>query len=382
MLFSEVIGQQPVKDFLIQSVKQNRLSHALIFQAPEGAGGLPMALAFAQYIVCVDKQADDACGQCGPCKRAAQFIHPDIHFSYPVVPRKPGDKPISTDYVREWRQFISQDPYAATFDWLQFIDAENKQGNITAAECGDIIRKFNLKSYESEYKILLMWRPEFLEKEGNRLLKLIEEPPPKTVFIFVAENMDRILPTIQSRAQLVRMRSLTASELTEALTTKAGQDEKTAVRIAGLAEGNYGQARKMIGEVSDDFLPDLRSWLNVIIQRNPVAMQEWIDEMASPKQGRERQKQFIRYFLGLVEHALRLQYLKKDHFSFPAEEQDFAVNLNKVADIYQLNLIVEELDKACYHIERNANSKLLFHALSLRLQYIFLRKDLPVGPEN
>lgn len=378
MAFSDVIGQQPVKDFLIQSVEKNRLSHALLFQAPEGAGGLPMALAFAQYVVCTNKQARDACGHCGACKRAAQYIHPDIHFSYPVVPRKPGDKPISTDYAKEWREFLIKEPYGNTFDWLQFIGAENKQGNITAAECGDIIRKFNLKSYESEYKILLMWRPEFLEKEGNRLLKLIEEPPPKTLFIFVAENIERILPTIRSRAQLVKMNSLSVPEVASALVSRAGQPEEKAQQVATLAEGSYSEALKLIGDVSEDFLAELREWLNVIIQRNPIGLQEWIEQMASPKRGRERQKQFLRYFLSLVEHALRWQYLGREHLPFPDDEQEFAAKLDKVADIHQLRRIVEELDKACYYIERNANARLLFHALSLRLQYIFLRKDLPV----
>lgn len=337
-----------------------------------------MALAFARYLVCTDKKQEDACGQCGPCKRAAQLVHPDIHFSYPVVPRKPGDKPISTDYAKEWREFILKEPYANTFDWLQFIGAENKQGNITAAECGDIIRQFNLKSYESEYKILLMWRPEFLEKEGNRLLKLIEEPPEKTLFIFVAENIENILPTIRSRAQLVKMNGLSVAELTGALMAKGTQKEKNARRIAGLAEGSYYQALKLTDDVSDDFMVELKEWLNVIIQRNPIGLQDWIEQMANPKRGREKQKQFLRYFLGLAEHVLRLQFVGNEHWQFPEEEQEFAARLYKVADLQQLRRVVEELSKACYYIERNANAKLLFHALSLRLQYIFLRKDLPV----
>lgn len=379
MLFADVIGQQAVKDFLIGSVQKNRLSHALLFQAPEGSGGLPLALAFAQYIVCTNKKEQDACGECGPCKRAAQFIHPDIHFSYPVIPRKSGDKPLSSDYIKEWREFIFKEPYANTFDWLQFIGAENKQGNITAAECSDIIRKFSLKSYESEYKILLMWRPEFLEKEGNRLLKLIEEPPPKTLFIFVAENPERILSTIRSRTQLVKINGLSVSDITEALMARTEEGEKTARQIAALAEGSYYEALKLTGEISDDFLPELRQWLNVIIQRKPLALQEWIEQMANPKRGREKQKQFLRFFLNLMEHALRLQYMDNGQLQFPDEERRFAAGLQKTADVVQMQQIIKELDKACYHIERNANPKILFHALSLRLQYIFSGKRLPVG---
>ncbi|HEY0274204.1 MAG TPA: hypothetical protein VGC22_13515, partial [Chitinophaga sp.] len=183
MLFSDIIGQEATKQQLLQSVQQRRLSHAMILLGPEGAGGLPLALAFSQYIACEQQQAHDACGVCPSCIKAGRYIHPDIHFSYPVVPRKPGDKPISTDYVAEWRQFIATNPYGNAYDWLQFIGAENKQGNITANECNDIIHKLSLKSFESAYKILVMWMPEYLGNEGNRLLKLIEEPPANTLFL-------------------------------------------------------------------------------------------------------------------------------------------------------------------------------------------------------
>src|SRR5690242_17499308 len=177
MLFSDVIGNGGVKEQLARSVQQNRLSHALLFLAPEGAGGLPLALAFAQYVVCADRRGDEACGQCHQCRKAAGFVHPDIHYSYPVIARKSGDKPVSTDYIKEWREFIGQYPYGDAYDWLQSIQAENKQGNITKYECLEIIRKLSLKSFESPYKILIMWRPEYLGREGNRLLKIIEEPP-------------------------------------------------------------------------------------------------------------------------------------------------------------------------------------------------------------
>ena len=151
MLFSEVIGQQQHKEALLQAANNNQLSHALLFLAPEGAGGLPMALALAQYLVCTDKQAGDSCGKCAACKKAAQLIHPDIHFTYPVVPRKSGDKPISADYAKEWREFVKSQPYGNAYQWMQFINAENKQGNISVRECSEIIHNLGLKSYESDY---------------------------------------------------------------------------------------------------------------------------------------------------------------------------------------------------------------------------------------
>ena len=238
MLFKDVIGQAEIKQQLVDMVSQNRLSHALLFLGSEGSGALTLGHCLRQLLsvlFLIHRQAKkmpilrylatnsarkeiavptrlqeaDAWMQIQPAfLKGRGMVHPDIHFSYPVIPRKPGDKPVSTDYITEWREFIAQYPYGNAYDWLQFIGAENKQGNITAHECNDIIRKLYLKSFESSYKILLMWMPEYLGNEGNKLLKLIEEPPPDTIFIFVAENESLILPTILSRTQLIRIPSL------------------------------------------------------------------------------------------------------------------------------------------------------------------------------
>src|SRR3954464_2966187 len=274
MLFGNVIGQLNTKAHLLEMVKQNRLSHALLFLGKEGSGALSIALAFAQYMVC-DKiqnrqksaeaalplfglnassqqqtannnQQTDSCGECPSCVKAAKLIHPDVHFSYPVIPKKSGDKPISTDYITEWREFVKLYPYGNAFDWLQFIGAENKQGNITAEECNDIIHKLSLKSFESGYKILIMWMPEYLGKEGNKLLKLIEEPPANTLFILVAENDDQLLPTILSRCQLIKIPSPSSDAIKEALMQKAGAASEIATQIAGIAEGNYREALQLL----------------------------------------------------------------------------------------------------------------------------------------
>jgi len=378
MLFSNIIGQENIRQQLVQAVQQNRLSHAMLLLAPEGAGGLPLALAFTQYLVCENKQEHDACGQCSACIKASQYIHPDIHFSYPVIPRKPGDKPLSTDYAAEWREFIGTHPYGNAYDWLQFIGAENKQGNITANECHDIIRKLSLKSFESQYKILLMWMPEYLGNEGNRLLKLIEEPPPNTLFILVAENQEQILATILSRTHLIRVNPLPKEVLVDALVTRAKAAPAKARQAATIAMGNYREAMTLLQNAEDDYHELLRNWLNYIFTGNRPALQAWIEQIASTKIGRENQKQFLRYFINLLEHSLRLQFLDRQQLAFSEEEMDFAAKLNKLANLKQMESIMELLDNACYYIERNANAKLLFHALSIRLQYIFRNKPLPV----
>lgn len=375
-------------------IGQNRLSHALLFTGKEGSGALSMALAFAQYILCekvsrpqpagpslfgdaepvTAEIPKDACGECNACKKAAEMVHPDIHFSYPVVPKKPGDKPISTDYASEWREFISQYPYGNVYDWLQFIGAENKQGNITANECNDIIRKLNLKSFESGYKILVMWMPEFLGNEGNKLLKLIEEPPANTLFILVTENENLVLQTILSRTQLVKIPPLSAKDIEAALTEKSKLSSDQARQLASVSGGNYREALQLVQHAGEDWQALLREWLNAIMKSGPIAQVKWIEEIS--KHGREKQKQFLRYFNHLLEGAIKLQVMQSQDVPLPDNEKDFAIRLNKMTNIEQQQAIVEELDKAAYYIERNANAKMLFHALTIRLYHIIADKSV------
>lgn len=382
-------------------VQHNRLSHALLFLGKEGSGALSLAMAFSQYVVCekvngkiknssavslfgepepttlASTLAMDACGVCSACTKAGQLVHPDIHYCYPVIPRKPGDEPKSTDYITEWRDFFSHHPYGNVYDWLQFLKAENKQGNITKEECNDITRKISLKSFESEYKILIIWMPEYLTKNGNKLLKLIEEPPPNTLFILVAENEDLILPTILSRTQLVKIPALTNLEVESALALQLGVPVEKAQQVAALSEGNYREALQLLEHVEDDWQAILREWLNMISKKNLAGQVKWIDEMS--KQGRERQKQFLKYFNHLLEQAIRLRVINgnaSDTFSIATNEKDFALRLNKLCNIHQQEAIVHELDKASYYIERNANGKMLFHALSIKLYHIITNNSL------
>jgi DNA polymerase-3 subunit delta' len=399
--FEKGIGQKEIKEQLIQMVQHNRLSHALLFLGKEGSGALALALAFAQYIVCEQVNGkiknspepslfgepepasqqpahfNDSCGVCSACVKASQLIHPDIHFSYPVIPRKSGDKPISTDYINEWRGFIAAQPYGNVYDWLQFIGAENKQGNITSDECNDITRKISLKSFESEYKILIIWMPEYLTKNGNKLLKLIEEPPPNTLFLLVAENEDLILPTILSRTQLVKIPLLSNVEVESALAQRLGVPIEKAQQIAALSEGNYREALQLLEQAEDDWQITLREWLNLISKKNLGGQVKWIEDMS--KQGREKQKQFLKYFTHLLEQAIRLSVVDEktaDSLSIAANEKDFALRLNKLCTIHQQEAIVHELDKASYYIERNANGKMLFHALTIKLYHIITNNSL------
>jgi DNA polymerase III subunit delta' len=398
MQFSNIIGQSSVKQQLAELVQHNRLSHALLFLGKEGSGSLSLALAFAQYIVCEKVNGKntaiqagpslfgdepetlnpkpvtltDSCGVCSACLKANQLVHPDIHFSYPTVTKKPGEKPVATDFISEWREFIKLSPYGNSFDWIEQIkEKENSQGKITAEECNDIIRKLSLKSFESEYKILIMWMPEMLGTEGNKLLKLIEEPPANTLFILVTENEAQVLQTIVSRCQLIKIPALETKEIEEALISRNKTEPAIARQVASVSEGNYHEALQLVQHAEEDWQSLLREWLNAILKTGPVAQTKWVEEIS--RLGREKQKQFLRYFNHLLEQAIHYRIMG-DKLNIGEKERDFAERLNKIAGIEQQQAIIEELDRASYYIERNANGKMLFHALTIKLYHIIQDK--------
>jgi len=396
MQFSKIINQKEVKQQLVELIQHNRLSHALLFLGKEGSGTLSLALALAQYLTCEKanpksqttnpnaslfeeepttsnlkpQTSNDSCGICPSCTKANQLVHPDIHYSYPVVTKKSGTPPLSVDYITEWREFINNYPYGNVYDWLQFISAENKQGNITANECNDIIHKLSLKSFESEYKILIMWMPEHLGAEGNKLLKLIEEPPPNTLFILIAENETLLLPTIVSRCQMIKIPMLETTDIESAL-IDSKIDPAKARQVAATAEGNYREALQLLQHAEEDWQGILRDWLNSIIKTGPIAQTKWVEETS--RLGREKQKQFLRYFNHLLEQSIRSKIMGSN-IHLPDNEKDFADRLNRLADISQQQAIIEELDRASYYIERNANAKILFHALTIKLYHIIQDK--------
>ena len=400
MQFKAITGQTRVQQRLTDLVQNNRLSHALLFLSREGSGALQIALAFSQYLVCEKVNTSlkgnkmpslfgevpttvqqepvtwtDACGECAACIKAQQFIHPDIHYSYPVVPKKGADKPLSSDYIKEWREFLVKEPYGNAYDWLQFIGAENKQGNITAHECNDILHQLSLKSFESDYKIHIMWMPEYLGNEGNKLLKLIEEPPADTVFIMVAENESLILPTILSRCQLVKIPPVPVDAMEESLVQQYKLSVQQAKGLAGMSAGNFREALQLMQHAEEDWQHLLREWLNAILKTGPGAQVKWIEEIS--RLGREKQKQFLRYFNHLLAQSIRLQIIGESGMKHIADkEKDFMLRLNKLAGIGSQKVMVEELDKAVYYIERNANARLLFHALTIKLYHIMKDKAL------
>src|SRR6195952_3583859 len=244
MQFKHIVGQDAIKQRLLNSVKENRVSHAQLFLGPGGSGSLPLAVAYAQYLSCEDKQADDSCGICSSCRKYQKLMHPDLHFSYPFFAKHKDDTALT--FIEEWREAFLASPYLSLDTWRGYLDAENKQANINIAECHQIIKKLSFKPFESEYKILILWLPEYLDKEGNSLLKIIEEPQPNTLFLLVAQSQDQILNTILSRTQLVKIPALGYDDIKDDLVANHHQTEMAASEIAYLSNGNMTEALTML----------------------------------------------------------------------------------------------------------------------------------------
>lgn len=381
MLFKEIVGHQKIKELLISSHQNDRTAHAQIFMGKEGNGALAMALAYAQYILCEQVTATDACGQCSSCKKANKLVHPDIHFSYPTV----GPKKISTDFISEWRKIVLENPYMNVNQWLECLDADNKQGNITASECLSIVQRLSYKASEGSYRVMILWLPEFLGKEGNRLLKLIEEPRPNTIFILVSEQADKILNTILSRCQLINFARLNDNEIAELLIHKYEVSEDRAKNIAYLAEGNINKALGFLEEAPNVNSTLFIDWLRVCYRGQPKSMVEWVEAMISGKHktkdffvktGRKDQIYFLKYALFFLREFMALQQGHDkvrllDHSLQTAHNMLKVIGREAIADMMQL------FDDMAYHIERNAHPKILFLDASIQMHHI-IKKQGPV----
>jgi DNA polymerase III subunit delta' len=375
LTFSNVVGQQAAKEGLLKMWRSNVFPHALLLTGAEGTGGLPLALATAQYIFCENRTDTDSCGKCAGCSKTARMEHADLHFSFPSITGK-GTKANSKLFLQDFREFVHQTPYGTTYDWLQYINAENKQGNITAEECREIIEILYLKSYEGGKKILIMWRPEYLGKEGNILLKLIEEPPADTIMIFVAESKENILATIQSRTQEVRLAPIAAADIAEALSTRSLADPRMSSQVAHLAMGSFAEALRLLRHADNDLFPEVRQLFNVLFTNNGVGISKFAEEWS--KVGREQQKNLLHYVIQLMEHTIKAKYSPHSPIPLPDVEADFVRRLAaKNLSLDATSKFIASISETIYFIERNAHSKTQLHALLIRLQFIILGRPLP-----
>lgn len=362
MQFKDIIGQEAIKKKLITGVQEGRIPHAQMFLGPEGNGNLALALAYAQYIGCPNKTDDDSCGTCPNCSKYGKLIHPDLHFTYPTV----GAKEISDNFIEQWRTTFLANPYLSVFDWLMSLGAENKQGNITVDECRNIIKKLSLKSFEGNFKVLIMWMPEYLGKEGNTLLKLIEEPPQKTLFLLAANNDEHILGTIKSRTQLVKIPALQQPQVQDALMQRNHADAETARAAAFLSEGNYNLGVKLLSQTENNFFDSFRNWMLMCYKNDMANVLSWIDEAATL--GREMLKHFFAYGLHIFRECLIAQNTDGQMLRLTEKERDFVGKFSNFLTTNTIETITNAFNDAIYHTERNANAKITLINLSLLIK--------------
>jgi len=363
MQFKQIVGQEAIKQRLINSVKENRVSHAQLFLGPAGSGSLPLAVAYAQYLSCEDKQPDDSCGECSSCRKYQKLMHPDLHFSYPFFAKHKDDTAIT--FIEQWREAFIANPYLSLDAWRGYLEAENKQANINIAECHQIIKKLSFKPFESAYKILILWLPEYLDKEGNALLKIIEEPQPNTLFILVAQNQDQILNTILSRTQLIKIPALGYDEIKNFLVEKHHQTAEAAAQVAYLSNGNLAEALAMLQDDNNSFHTQFVQWLRLCFGNKGIEIVGFVELAA--KMGRENQKNFLRYGVNFLRECCLILSGAETLVHLPPQELETAQRMAKAMSIPLAKGIINELEKAHYHIERNANPKILFLDVSLQI---------------
>jgi len=383
MQFSEVLGQKHIKNHLTTSVDAGRIAHAQLFVGPEGSGTLPMALAYAQYILCGNTNGENAGGNASCNIKFKNYSHPDLHFAFPVTTSdKVKSKPVSSYYLEEWRQLLDQQPYGNLFDWYKLLGVDNKQGQIGVDEALNIVKSLALKSYEGGYKVMLIWMAEKMNTaSANKLLKLIEEPPEKTIFILIAEDEEQIINTIRSRCQVLHFPPLAEDAISEALVKNYHIETSIATKIAHQANGNYNKACDLIYQDSEDI--QFEKWFVIWIRSafkakgNKAAIHDlisWSEEIA--KTGRETQKKFLAFCLNYFRQALLLNYKANELVYLEPKSEDF--KLEKFAPfVHDSNImeISEELQDAIYHIERNGNSKIILTDLSIKLTRLLHKKS-------
>lgn len=379
MQFKEIVGHTEVKERLINSVKEERISHAQLFLGAEGSGNLPIAIAYAQYIACENKTDTDSCGTCASCVKFEKLAHPDLHFVFPVATNKSIKKdPVSSKFITEWRELvIEKKGYITLPDLQEKLATENKQLIIPKDESVEILKILSLKTYESEYKTMIIWFPEkFNIASANKLLKILEEPPSKTLFILVAHDTEQILPTILSRTQLIKVDKVKPEELKIALLERFNLQENNAENIANLADGNFVNAQSLIEESSAEefFYTHFTKWMRMGFVADVPGLITFSEESA--KLGREKQKQFLSYSLHIFRESLIQNYGDSSLNRVSENENKFLVKFAPFIHGANCIDIIELFNDAIYHIERNANPKILFLDVSLKLTKL-LRIKLP-----
>ncbi len=377
MQFKDVIGQSAIKQRLIQSVRENHVSHAQLFLGPAGSGKLPLALAYAQYILCPNRTETDSCGVCPTCQKMQKLVHPDLHFVVPTNTTKSvKSNPESDLFMEEWREFaLKNEGYFSDNDWYSFLDIENKQGYMSVRDAASLLRKLNMKSYEGEYKIAIIWMAEKMRVDtANKLLKLLEEPPEKTVFLLIAEDAEELLATIKSRTTLVKVPAIETSEVEKALMERLQCQPGQAHDAAMISEGNWLNACHSVQESEDRkfFFTTFQQWMRLCFR---AAYSEIIDFSANVKGiGREKQKELLDYGLRIIRNSLLFNNNLAEIVMLPEDEKGFNSKFAPFVNPANLAQIAELFEEAIRQIERNGNAQIIFTDVSFKMVGLLKKK--------
>mgnify|MGYP003418119910 FL=1 len=382
MQFSEILGQEHIKSHLTKSANLGRIPHAQLFVGPEGSGTLPMAIAYAQYLICSNQNGENS-GSNEACNLKFQKTsHPDLHFIYPTVSTEEvKTKPKSIDFITEWRQFLEQNKYGSLFDWYQILGVKNKQGEIRVDDAQEILKLLALKSFEGGYKVMIIWMADKLNiAASNKLLKLLEEPTDRTVFILISENEEDIIQTIRSRCQVLHFNGLPEKVIADALISNKNMEPKTALKIAHQAQGNYNKALQLLQTDNEStfFERWFVDWVRAAFRAkgNAAAIQDliqWSEQIAGL--GRETQKKFLEFCIEMFRQALLLNYQAPNLVYMEPKVEKFKLeNFAPFVNGNNINDIFKELSDAMYHIERNGNAKIILTDLSIKLTRLIHKK--------
>lgn len=370
MNFSSIPGQKEIIGRLLRSVKEERVSHAQLFTGNEGCGSMALALAYARYISCENRTENDSCGTCKSCVKYEKLIHPDLHFVFPVVKGKKANDPVSDTYIEEWREFVKNSPYFNLNNWMDSIEVGNAQGMIFASEAAEIIKKLSLKTFESDFKIMIIWLPEKMHQAAaNKLLKMIEEPPEKTLFLLVSEEPDKVIPTILSRCQVVKIPSFRSRDIERYLVSRFNLNAEKAGDIARVSNGSITRAIELC-ENEDSSLANLerfKSLMRFAWKRDIISIIAWADDISAT--GREAQKNFISFSMRILRENLMLSLgqLKNSLVFLTGEEATFSKNFHPFINQKNIYPLTEEFNLVHSHIEANGNAKIIFLDLALKV---------------
>lgn len=367
--FSSVIGQAAAKERLRQEVHEGRVAHALLLCGPRGSGKLPLALAYARYLCCPNRTEEEACGRCPSCLQWAKLEHPDTYFSFPVWNKsKSGRAPsTSNDFVKQWRELVLANPYFDLNRWMEYIGTE-KQVQIFVSESDEIIRRLSLKSATGGYKIVLVWLPEKMNEPcANKLLKLLEEPPQRTVFLLVSEEPDKVLPTIVSRTQPFRLARLSDEEIADALHREYGIEGEEAAALAHVAAGDFIKALDTIhlNRQQEEFFELFVSLMRLAWQRKIREMKLWSEQVA--RMSREQQKSFLEYAQRMTRENFICNFRRPEMNYLTPQEAQFATRFSPFVNERNVTGIMHELSEAQIHVEQNVNAKMVFFDFALKM---------------